>query len=136
MSNQSSLSLIVGKSIPLEVSRAVFGVDTIMNTMHAASVTIAEGGTVGYLDQIHTVIQEMKELIGEYAEVRVVLRGEKEMNDVAYNLYEDRVKLDGTLSEFVCEFFKKVLEKYKWLESVCSRILSEIKQFVVGSHVG
>ena len=111
--NQSRLSLIVGKSVPLEVSRAVFGVDTIMNSMHAASVTIAEGGAVGYLDQIHTVIQEMKELIGEYAEARIVLRGEKEMNEIAYNLYEDRVKLDGTLSEFVCEFFKKVLEKYK-----------------------
>ena len=98
------LTLIVGKSLPIEVCQIVFGVDTLVNSMHAASVSILDGSD-SYLNQIHTLI--------EYLEVRVVLRGEKEMNRVSYGLYDDRVKLDGTLSEFVCGFFKTVLAKYK-----------------------
>ena len=49
--------------------------------------------------------------------MRIVLRGEREMTSLGYCLYDDRVKLDGTLSEFVCGFFKTVLSKYKC--SVC-----------------
>ena len=107
-----SLTLIVGKSVPFEVSRAVFGVDALINTLQAASASIQES-ELDYISQIDAVIQEMKDLIGEHYEVRIVVRGEKEMNEIAYGLYEDRVKLEGTLSEFVCEFSKKILEKYK-----------------------
>ena len=103
------LTLIVGKSLPIEVCQIVVGV---VNSMHAASVSILDGSD-SYLNQIHTLIQELKNELGEYLEVRVVLRGEKEMNRVSYGLYDDRVKLDGTLSEFVCGFFKTVLAKYK-----------------------
>ena len=106
------LTLVVGKSVPFEVSRAVFGVDALINTAQAASVTIQES-ELPFISQIDAVIQEMKELIGEHYDVRIVVRGEREMNEIAYGLYEDRVKLDGTLSEFVCEFSKKILEKYK-----------------------
>ena len=106
------LTLIVGKSVPFEVSRAVFGVDALINTAQAASVNIQDSD-LPFILQIDTVIQEVKELIGEHYDVRIVVRGEREMNEIAYGLYEDRVKLDGTLSEFVCEFSKKVLEKYK-----------------------
>ena len=106
------LTLIVGKSLPIEVCQIVFGVYTLVNSMHAASVSILDGSD-SYLNQIHTLIQELKNELGEYLEVRVVLRGEKEMNRVSYGLYDDRVKLDGTLSEFVCGFFKTVLAKYK-----------------------
>ena len=104
--------MIVGKSVPNEVSQMVFGVDMLVNSMHAASVSILDGSDP-YLSQLHTLIQELKNEFGEYLEVRIVLRGEKEMNRVSYGLYDDRVKLDGTLSEFVCEFFKTVLAKYK-----------------------
>lgn len=46
--------------------------------------------------------------------MRIVVRGEKEMNEVSLLLRDDRIRLDGSLSEFVCEFFKRVLAKYKW----------------------
>ena len=62
-------------------------------------------------------IDALKEELGEYLQVRIVLRGEREMTSLGYCLYDDRVKLDGTLSEFVCGFFKTVLSKYKC--SVC-----------------
>ena len=110
------LSLIVGKALPIELSRRVFGVDTLVNAVHAASVSILEGDDP-FLQRIHRVIDALKEELGEYLEVRILLRGEREMASVGYCLYDDRVKLDGTLSEFVCGFFKTVLGKYKW--SVC-----------------
>ena len=70
-----------------------------------------------FLQRIHRVIDALKEELGEYLQVRIVLRGEREMTSLGYCLYDDRVKLDGTLSEFVCGFFKTVLSKYKC--SVC-----------------
>lgn len=124
------ITLIVGKSLPIEVCRLVFGVDTLVNSMHAASVAILDGSDP-YLSQLHTFIQEVKNELGEYLEVRVVLRGEKEMTRVSYCLYDDRVKLDGTLSEFVCGFFKTVLAKYK-LIVYCKQI--KTKQFNRLSH--
>ena len=90
--------------------------DTLVNAVHAASVSILEGDDP-FLQRIHRVIDALKEELGEYLEVRILLRGEREMASVGYCLYDDRVKLDGTLSEFVCGFFKTVLGKYKW--SVC-----------------
>lgn len=87
-----------------------------MNAVHAASVSILEGDDP-FLQRIHRVIDALKEELGEYLQVRVVLRGEREMTSLGYCLYDDRVKLDGTLSEFVCGFFKTVLSKYKC--SVC-----------------
>lgn len=87
-----------------------------MNAVHAASVSILEGDDP-FLQRIHRVIDALKEELGEYLQVRIVLRGEREMTSLGYCLYDDRVKLDGTLSEFVCGFFKAVLSKYKC--SVC-----------------
>ena len=87
-----------------------------MNAVHAASVSILEGDDP-FLQRIHRVIDALKEELGEYLQVRVVLRGEREMTSLGYCLYDDRVKLDGTLSEFVCGFFKTVFSKYKC--SVC-----------------
>mgnify|MGYP004723298119 FL=1 len=83
-----------------------------MNALHAASVSILEGDDP-FLQRIHRVIDALKEELGEYLQVRIVLRGEREMTSLGYCLYDDRVKLDGTLSEFVCGFFKTVLRKYK-----------------------
>jgi trehalose utilization protein len=56
---------------------------------------------------------ESEEMYGEHLQVRVILRGEKEMAAVSRCLRDDRVGTDASLSEFVCSFFKKVLEKYK-----------------------
>lgn len=58
------LTLIVGKSLPIEVCQIVFGVDTLVNSMHAASVSILDGSD-SYLNQIHTLIQELKNELGE-----------------------------------------------------------------------
>lgn len=66
-----------------------------------------------YCVQIQSVIQSLRESLGEYLQVRIVLRGEKEMDQVSLSLKDDRVRMDATLSEFVCSFFKKVMEKYR-----------------------
>lgn len=90
----------------------MLGVSAVVNTAHAATLSVLESDDP-YCVQIQSVIQSLRESLGEYLQVRIVLRGEKEMDQVSLSLKDDRVRMDATLSEFVCSFFKKVMEKYR-----------------------
>ena len=115
---RSRIYVVLGKEVSIELSTRLFGVSKIVNSVHAASLTLAETEDP-LVQRVWNVIEAVKESVGEELQVRVVLRGEQEMNDVSLWLRDDRIRLDGSLSEFVCEFFKRVLAKYNW--RVCSR---------------
>lgn len=84
----------------------------MVNTMHASELHVLETDDP-FCVRIQSVIQNLRESLGEHLQVRVYLRGEKEMNQISLCLRDDRVRSDSTLSEFVCSFFKKVLSKYR-----------------------
>ena len=105
---RSRIFVVVGKEISIELSNRLFGVSKIVNSVHAASLALAETEDP-LVQRVWNVIEAVKESVGEELQVRVVLRGEQEMNDVSLWLRDDRIRLDGSLSEFVCEFFKRVL---------------------------
>ena len=112
LTGEDGLTLIVGKSIAPEVCQRVFNESTIVNTVHASTVSVMDSDDP-FVMRIQNVLFTLKEMFGEHLQVRVVLRGESEMNGVSRGFRDDRVGIDASVSEFVCTFFKKVLEKYK-----------------------
>ena len=85
---------------------------TVVNSVHGASLSLLQSEDL-LVQRVWRVVERVKEELGEELQVRIVVRGEKEMNEVSLLLRDDRIRLDGSLSEFVCEFFKRVLAKYK-----------------------
>lgn len=108
------LFVVVGKTVSAELCGRLFGVATVVNSVHSASLGLLQTDDP-LVQRVWRVMEQAKAEWGEELQVRVVLRGEKEMNEVSLLLRDDRIRLDGSLSEFVCEFFKRVLAKYKWL---------------------
>ena len=74
--------MVVGKEISIELSNRLFGVSKIVNSVHAASLALAETEDP-LVQRVWNVIEAAKESAGEELQVRVVLRGEQEMNDVS-----------------------------------------------------
>lgn len=112
LTGRDSLCLIVGKTLSPELCQRIFNTSTIVNTVHAASLSLVDNEDPLNI-RIHTLLYTLREMYGEYLQVRIFLRGEKEMNEVSRNFRDDRLGNDPSLSEFVCTFFKQVLEKYK-----------------------
>ena len=110
------LFVVVGKTVSAELCGRMFGVATVVNSVHGASLSLlqSEDPVDPLVQRVWRVVERVKEELGEELQVRIVVRGEKEMNEVSLLLRDDRIRLDGSLSEFVCEFFKRVLAKYKW----------------------
>ena len=107
------LFVVVGKTVPAELCGRLFGVATVVNSVHGASLSLLQSEDL-LVQRVWRVVERVKEELGEELQLRIVVRGEKEMNEVSLLLRDDRIRLDGSLSEFVCEFFKRVLAKYKW----------------------
>ena len=107
------LFVVVGKTVSAELCGRLFGVATVVNSVHGASLSLLQSEDL-LVQRVWRVVERVKEELGEELQVRIVVRGEKEMNEVSLLLRDDRIRLDGSLSEFVCEFFKRVLAKYKW----------------------
>ena len=107
------LFVVVGKTVTAELCGRLFGVATVVNSVHGASLSLLQSEDL-LVQRVWRVVERVKEELGEELQVRIVVRGEKEMNEVSLLLRDDRIRLDGSLSEFVCEFFKRVLAKYKW----------------------
>ncbi|KAK8825561.1 hypothetical protein WA577_000734 [Blastocystis sp. JDR] len=108
-----ALFVVVGKTVTAELCGRLFGVATVVNSVHGASLSLLQSEDL-LVQRVWRVVERVKEELGEELQVRIVVRGEKEMNEVSLLLRDDRIRLDGSLSEFVCEFFKRVLAKYKW----------------------
>ena len=113
MTGEEGLCLLVSKNLPQDLCQRLFNEPTIVNTTHASLIALVDTEDP-LVVRIHNVLDSLKEMYGEHLQVRVILRGEKEMAAVSRCLRDDRVGTDASLSEFVCSFFKKVLEKYKY----------------------
>ena len=112
LTGPEGLSFIVGKSISPSLCQRVFDTSALVNSTYASSVSLVETDDP-FVNRIHAVLFSLREMYGEHLQAQVILRGEKEMNVISRCFRDDRCGSDPSLSEFVCEFFKKVLAKYK-----------------------
>lgn len=112
LTGREGLCMIVGKSIPVELCQRVFNTTAIVNSTYAGSLTIMESEDP-FVIRIQSLLYSLRDIVGEHVQVRVVLRGENEMTEVSRSFRDDRCGNDSSLSEFVCSFYKKVLDKYK-----------------------
>ena len=63
--------MVVGKEISIELSNRLFGVSKIVNSVHAASLALAETEDP-LVQRVWNVIEAAKESAGEELQVRVV----------------------------------------------------------------